>query len=84
VSRKTNPPSPRNKWAFGAPFLWAKWPGCETDHSPPSNAKLNKTVLRPARATTKISLVVPRQPLAVPVRWGFLGKKRDLLPEPAY
>jgi len=37
-------------------------------------------LLWPSRATTKISLAVPRYPLAVPVGWGFL-KGWDLLPE---
>ena len=31
-----------------------------------------KSLLWPARATTKISRAAPRNPLVVPVGWGFL------------
>jgi hypothetical protein len=31
---------PPNQWALGALSPGVKWPGCEADHSPPSNAKM--------------------------------------------
>jgi len=44
----------------------------------------NNRLLRPARATTRLSLAEPRHPLADPVGWGFLrvvGVTKRLLSE---
>jgi hypothetical protein len=37
------PTQPPIQWVPGALSLGVKWPGCETDHSPPSSAKVKNT-----------------------------------------